>query len=94
MYSLCVCNVLCVWCVQVMRLHSELENKAILCESYEKQMQRVQEQLLKEIEEKDFQIDGLKSDRTKLEVITCDKRLCCGRLPWLLAFLASGNHSQ
>ena len=65
-HVLCVC----VSCdVQVARLNSEVESKAILCESYEKQMQRVQEQLLREIEDKDFTIDRLKSDITKLEVI-------------------------
>ena len=57
--------------VKVMRLNLEVENKAILCENYEKQMQRVQEQLLREIEDKDFAIDRLKSDIIKLEVMIC-----------------------
>ena len=55
---------------QVVRLSSKVEDKTSLCESYEKQMQRVQEQLLRDIEDKDFKIDKLKSDLAKLEVIT------------------------
>ena len=72
--------VYCVCDVQVVRLNLEVESKATLCESYEKQMQRVQEQLLRDIEDKDFTIERLKSDITKLEVIISRRKLGCGML--------------
>lgn len=64
-----------------MRLNLEVKNKTELCQSYEKQMQRVQEQLLREIEEKDLVIERQKLDFTRLEV--CAKGKCrCDMKVW------------
>lgn len=49
-------------------LRDELTFKTKSCEEYEKQLQRVQEQLMLEIDGRDDQLDKLRDENKKLQV--------------------------
>lgn len=52
-------------CVQLKRVKRQLEQRLAMCVSYESQLQRVQEQMLEELDEKDQELSRLREECSK-----------------------------
>ena len=51
--------------LQLKRVRQALEQRTVTCESYEAQLQRVQEQMLEELDEKDQELSRLREECSK-----------------------------
>ena len=54
--------------LKVSEQHHELQNKTATCEIYEKQLERVQHQLMNELEDKDTEIFKMREEVKKVQV--------------------------
>lgn len=54
-----------MWPLQLKRVRERLEQRTATCESYEAQLQRVTEQMLEELEEKDQELSRLREECSK-----------------------------
>ena len=71
---------------QLLKVRSELKRQSDICANYERQLPRVQEQLMKDLTDKEAIIDKIKADNEKLEVlILCyfDNATCYLHYPFL-----------
>lgn len=63
LYYIHACMCLCM--MQLKRVRQRLEQQSATCESYEAQLQRVQEQMLEELDEKDQELSRLREECSK-----------------------------
>ena len=59
-----------VSCLQLIRVRSDLSRRETMCEGYESQLQRVQEQMVLEMDDKERMMDHLRAENVKYQV--CD----------------------
>lgn len=57
-----------VSCLQLIRARSELSHRERVCEGYESQLTRVQEQMVLEMDEKERMMDRLRAENVKYKV--------------------------
>lgn len=59
---------LCVLCLQLVHVQGELTRCQKICEGYESQLQRVQEQMVMEMDDKERMMDRLRAENEKFKV--------------------------